>query len=109
MPLVPMRLLRIPEPFNDALRLCQPGQPASSDFGRRCLFLLLVCVAVVGCASCDRPLRSGALLAAYRAAACVVPTFAKGVEPPTRGWDSTIVIANGSNATIGALRWSGDR
>ena len=73
MRLAPMRLLRIP---------------------------LLVCVAVAACASCDRPIRSGALLDGYRAAACVMPTFAKGVEPPTRGWDSTIVVANDSKATI---------
>jgi hypothetical protein len=66
----------------------------------RRLLVLLVSVTLFVGASCRRPIRSGALIDAYRAAACVVPTFAKGVEPPTRGWDSTIVIAGGSTATV---------
>lgn len=31
---------------------------------------------------------------------CVAPTFAKGVEPATRGWDATIAIAGGAKATV---------
>ena len=90
-----MRLLRLRQRFALTLRRSLPGLPAC----RRRPFVLLVCVAVVAC-SCDRPIRSGALLDAYRAAGCVEPTFAAGVEPPTRGWDSTVVIANGSKVTI---------
>ena len=100
MRLTPMRPLRIPEPCNHAPARCVAGQPACrSDSGRRRLVVLLVCMAVVAC-SCARPIRSGALLDAYRAAACVVPTLAEGVDPPTRGWDSTIVMAGGSKVTI---------
>jgi hypothetical protein len=96
-----MRLLRIPEPFDYALRLSLLGQRVRrNDSGTQRLSVLLTCMAVVVCASCDRPIRSGGLLDAYRAAACVMPTFAKGVDPPTRGWDSTIVIAGGSKVTI---------
>jgi hypothetical protein len=50
--------------------------------------------------SCQRPVRSGALIDAYRKADCVVPIVATGVAPPTRGWDATITIAGGSKATI---------
>src|SRR5262245_42766443 len=62
--------------------------------------VLLVSVILVSGASCHRPIRSSALIDAYRVAACVEPTFATGVEPPTRGWDSTIVVADGSKATV---------
>jgi hypothetical protein len=63
------------------------------------LLLLLVSVILIG-VSCHRPIRSGVLIDAYRAAACVVPAFAKGVEPPTRGWDAELAIAGGSKARV---------
>ena len=50
--------------------------------------------------SCALPLRSGTLINAYRTADCVTPTIAKGVHPPTRGWDATITIAGGEKATV---------
>jgi hypothetical protein len=64
------------------------------------LLVLFVFVTFLTGMSCHRPLRSGVLIDAYRTADCVAPTFAKGVEPPTRGWDATIAIAGGSKATV---------
>jgi hypothetical protein len=43
---------------------------------------------------------SGELIDAYRKADCMAPTFAKGVEPPTRGWDAPLPIAGGATATV---------
>ena len=64
------------------------------------LFVLLASLSCPTGMSCHRPARSGALINAYKAASCVVPTFAKGVQPPTRGWDATLAIAGGSKATV---------
>jgi hypothetical protein len=63
------------------------------------LLLLFLFVILIG-VSCDKPIRSGALIDAYRTAACVVPGFANGIEPPTRGWDAEIAIAGGSKARV---------
>jgi hypothetical protein len=50
--------------------------------------------------SCHRPAHAGALIDAYRKADCIAPTFAKGVEPPTRGWDAPITIAGGATVRV---------
>lgn len=50
--------------------------------------------------SCQKAVRSDAIIDAYRRADCVVPIIAPGIEPPTRGWDTTITIPDGSKATI---------
>lgn len=64
------------------------------------LVVLAASVTLLTGASCLIPARSSSLIDAYRTAACVTPTFAKGVHPPTRGWDTTITIASGSRATV---------
>jgi hypothetical protein len=61
---------------------------------------VVLLVSVIPVISCHRPVRSGSLIDAYRKADCVAPTFAKGIEPPTRGWDTSITIAGGSTATV---------
>src|SRR5688572_7856931 len=60
----------------------------------------LVSASLLTAISCDRPVVSSRLIDAYRSAVCVAPTLAKGVQPPTRGWDTTIAIAGGSKATV---------
>jgi hypothetical protein len=72
---------------------------AANEPGMRRLVLLFLSIILIGVA-CGRPIRSGALIDAYRAAACVVPGFAKGVKPPTRGWDAEVAIAGGSKAQV---------
>jgi hypothetical protein len=64
------------------------------------MLVLLVSVSFLTGMSCHKPVRSGALIDAYRASRCVAPTLAKGVETPTRGWDATLPIAGGSKATV---------
>jgi hypothetical protein len=66
----------------------------------RRVLVLLVAVSFLTGMSCLRPVRSSLLIDASRRADCVAPTFAKGVEPPTRGWDTTIAVAGGSQATV---------
>jgi hypothetical protein len=74
-----------------------------------CFLALVLAGAGVSGTACGRPLRSGVLIDAYRAADCVGPTFARGVKPPTRGWDTRIAIAGGSAAIVeGADMVSGD-
>jgi hypothetical protein len=48
----------------------------------------------------DRPIRSGRLIDTYRIAACVEPSIAKGVAPPTRGCDAHVITSNGSTVTV---------
>jgi hypothetical protein len=55
---------------------------------------------VLGLAACQTLATSGQLIDRYHAARCVEPGIAKGVTPPTRGWDTTVKIAGGSEATI---------
>ena len=50
--------------------------------------------------SCQRALRSGTLIDHYRGAGCVQPNIAKGVTPPTRGWDATITVPGGLTIRI---------
>jgi hypothetical protein len=64
------------------------------------LLALVGSVACLSGASCRGPLRSSVLIDAYRTADCVTPTFATGVQPPTRGWDTPIAIAGGAKATV---------
>ena len=73
---------------------------------------ILVCVVSVLCftgMSCHRLARSSELIDAYRTAGCVAPTFAKGVQSPTRGWDTKIAIAGGSEATVQGAQMVGGR
>ena len=70
-----------------------------TSLGKRSIFSFLLLASLSGI-SCHRPVRSGALIDAYRTADCVPPIFAKGVLPPTHGWDATITIAGGSQAMI---------
>jgi hypothetical protein len=70
---------------------------------RKPLQRLLVLAGSAACLcgmSCRRPIRSGVLINAYRTADCVTPSFAKGVQPPTRGWGAPIALAGGSKATV---------
>ena len=67
----------------------QEPRPLSKRTWRIHLNVVLL-VSVIPVISCHRPVRSGSLIDAYRKADCVAPTFAKGVEPPTRGWDTSI-------------------
>jgi hypothetical protein len=64
------------------------------------VFVALISLLLLTVLSCQRPARSGRLIEMYRNADCVTPSFAKGVQPPTRGWDATITIIGGSKATI---------
>jgi len=64
------------------------------------VFVPLISLMLLTGLSCQRPARSGRLIDVYRNAECVTPSFAKGVQPPTRGWDTTITITGGSKATI---------
>ena len=62
-------------------------------------FLLLASLPLIGVA-CSRPIRSGALIDAYRTATCVEPIFVRSIEPPVRGWDANVVVSGGANARI---------
>jgi hypothetical protein len=64
--------------------------------------LLIVAGAVVA-VSCRRPARSGDLIDRYRLAACLQAGVAKGVRPPTPGWDQTITLSDGSRVTVRGL------
>jgi hypothetical protein len=56
--------------------------------------------------SCSRPIRTGGLIDAYTAAACVEPTSADGV-PPTRNWDSALTVAGGPKARVQGGQYPG--
>jgi hypothetical protein len=66
---------------------------------RRYITLVALTSVAIG-TSCVRPIRSGAMIDAYRKADCVYPMTAVGIQPPTRGWNRTIALAVGSKATI---------
>ena len=75
-----------------------PAAPAAHRIGGHVpLFVLLTALAGL---SCQRPIRSGALIDAYRHAVCVDPTVAAGIHQPTRGWDTSVALPDGSRATI---------
>lgn len=51
--------------------------------------------------SCRSPATESELIDGYRQAACIAPLMEpKRVEPPTREWDHTVRLRNGSNVTI---------
>jgi hypothetical protein len=75
----------------------------------RRMLVLSVSLTLFTGVSCHGQARSGVLIDAYRKADCLAATFARGVEPPTRGWDTPIKIAGGSTATVQGADMVGGR
>jgi hypothetical protein len=72
--------------------------------GRPVTFLLAL--ALAGCA---RPIRTGAVIDRYSRADCIPVSFGPGIQPPTRAWDYTLMLRDGTSIHVSGAQMPGGR
>jgi len=66
-------------------------------------------IAFEACAGCDRVIRSGPIIAGYENAACIHVEYGRGISPPTRAWDDSLVTSDGLAVHISSAEMPGGR
>src|SRR3954452_19057741 len=79
-----------------------------SDPGARLWFLLVSCSALIcSSVSCAVGTANATIIDEYKEASCLPPSVVRGVQPPTRGWHSSLSFDTGQIVVKGAQMVAG--